>query len=608
MTFITGWTNTSLNKDETHNLINKIKNSAPSSDKDKLNIQTNSFVTCLSGNDNFEEKNNYLIAVIASNLHANASIERAKEYKLSLIKNYEEKGEQFLSQISGGFSLVLVDQEKQKIILAIDPIGQKSLYYAQTSDGLVFGSTADSIIQHPEVGNEIAEQSVYDYVYFHQCPSPNTIYKKVNKLEGGQMLTYQDNKISLKHYWMPEFSEKLSGTIEQAGKELQERLIQVVKNEVLTEQNTGAFLSGGLDSSSVVGALSKAYPGKAKTFTIGFPVEGYDEISYSRIASRHFKTEPHEYYLTPEDAVAAIPKIAEHYDEPFGNSSALPTYYCAKLAKENGVNRLLAGDGGDELFAGNERYAKQLLFESYFKVPGLMRSGFEAIYNHLPRSFLQQNLFQKGKRYIDQANVPLPDRLQDYNFLHRHIADEIFTDGFVEKINTDTPLQSLRDSYDRPQNASALNRMLYMDWKTTLHDNDLVKVNKMCEMAGVEVVYPMLDMSIVNLSCQIPSAEKLKKGQLRWFYKKAMNDFLPQEIINKSKHGFGLPFGIWLKEYQPLKELAYDSLHDLKKRPYFRAEFIDNAIAMHQGTHASYYGELIWILMMLEQWLQAKEK
>ena len=608
MTFITGWTNASINKDETHNLSNKIKSSVPSPGRDKLNIHTNSFVTCLSAKDNIEEKNNYLIAVIASSLRGNMSLDSSKAYKLSLIRNYEENGEQFLSQISGGFSLVLVDQEKQKIILAIDPIGQKSLYYAQTKDGLVFGSTADSIIQHPEVGNEIAEQSVYDYVYFHQCPSPNTIYKKVNKLEGGQMLIFQDNKISLKHYWMPEFSEKLSGTIEQAAKELQERLIQVVKNEVLTEQNTGAFLSGGLDSSSVVGALSKAYPDKAKTFTIGFPVEGYDEISYSRIASKHFKTEPHEYYLTPEDAVAAIPKIAEHYDEPFGNSSALPTYYCAKLAKENGVNRLLAGDGGDELFAGNERYAKQLLFESYFKVPGLMRSGFESIYNHLPQSLLQQNLFQKGKRYIDQANVPLPDRLQDYNFLHRHKTDEIFTDGFVEKIKTGSPLQSLRDSYDRPQTASALNRMLYMDWKTTLHDNDLVKVNKMCEMAGVEVVYPMLDMSIVNLSCQIPSAEKLKKGQLRWFYKQAMQDFLPQEIINKSKHGFGLPFGIWLKEFQPLKELAYDSLHDLKKRPYFRAEFIDNAIAMHQGTHASYYGELIWMLMMLEQWLQAKEK
>lgn len=608
MTFITGWTNSSLNQDETHNLIDKVNGNVPSNIKDKLNIQTNSFVTCLASKDNIEAESNYLISFIGLLPNGGSALAGSKEYQLSLINGYKEKGDQFLTQIKGGFSLVLIDKEKQKIILAIDPIGQKSLYYAQTKNGLIFGSTADSIILHPEVGNQISEQSIYDYVYFHQCPSPNTIYSKVNKLEGGQMLTYQAGKISLKQYWMPEFKEKLTGTIEQAAKELQEKLIQVVKKEVLTEQSTGAFLSGGLDSSSVAGALSSVYPGKAKTFTIGFPVEGYDEINYSRIASKHFKTKPHEYYLTPEDAVAAIPKIAEHYDEPFGNSSALPTYYCAKLAKENGVSRLLAGDGGDEIFAGNERYASQLLFESYLKVPGLMRTGFEAIYNHLPQAVLKQNLFYKGKRYIDQANTPLPDRLQDYNFLHRHRVAEIFIDGFVEKVSTASPLQALRDSYHRPQEATALNRMLYMDWKTTLHDNDLVKVNKMCEMAGVEVVYPLLDMSIINLSCQIPSAEKLKNRQLRWFYKKAMNDFLPQEIINKSKHGFGLPFGVWLKEYQPLKELAYDSLHDLKKRPYFRAEFIDNAIEMHQGIHASYYGELIWILMMLEQWLQAKER
>lgn len=608
MTFITGWINSSLSEYEAGDLINKIKGNMPPYIKDKLHVKANSFVTCLASSNNIEEERNYLISVTGINSNDTSNLNSAKNFKLSLIKSYEENGEKFLSQISGGFSLILVDQEKQKIILAIDPIGQKSLYYAQTKNGLIFGSTADSIIQHPDVGNEIAFQSIYDYVYFHQCPSPNTIYSKVNKLEGGQMLIYQAGKITLKQYWMPEFREKLSGTIQQAGKELQERLIQVVKKEALTEQNTGAFLSGGLDSSSVAGALSKVYPGKAKTFTIGFPVEGYDEINYSRIASNHFKTKPHEYYLTPEDAVAAIPKIAEHYDEPFGNSSALPTYYCAKLAKENGVSRLLAGDGGDEIFAGNERYARQLLFESYLNVPGLMRAGFESIFNHLPQSLLKQNLFFKGQRYIEQANTPLPDRLQDYNFLHRHQADEIFTDGFVETVNTAAPLQALRDSYHRPKEATALNRMLYMDWKTTLHDNDLVKVNKMCEMAGVEVVYPMLDMSIINLSCQIPSADKLKNRQLRWFYKEAMNGFLPQEIINKSKHGFGLPFGIWLKEYQPLRELAYDSMHDLKKRPYFRVEFIDNVIKLHQSTHASYYGELIWILMMLEQWLQAKER
>ncbi|MBN1378889.1 MAG: asparagine synthase C-terminal domain-containing protein, partial [Gammaproteobacteria bacterium] len=370
---------------------------------------------------------------------------------------------------------------------------------------------------------------------------------------------------------------------------------------------TGAFLSGGLDSSTVAGSLSEVFPGAAKTFSIGFPVEGYDEIKYARIAADRFKTQAHEYYVTPDDTVAAIPKIAAYYDEPFGNSSALAAYYCAKMAGENGIKVLLAGDGGDELFAGNERYAKQLLFDKYYRIPGFARSSLKTGLCNAPGFLLNNKIIFKAKRYVEQAEVPLPDRLQDYNFLNRHPADEIFTDSFLMEIDADRPLQILRDCYSRPENASALNRMLYMDWKTTLHDNDLVKVNRMCEMAGVEVQYPFLHQAIVDLSCKIPSADKLKGRQLRWFYKQAMHGFLPEPIINKSKHGFGLPFGIWLKDHQPLKELAYDSIHSLKKRDYFRNEFLSHAVKMHQGVHAAYYGELIWILMMLELWFQAKK-
>jgi asparagine synthase (glutamine-hydrolysing) len=259
------------------------------------------------------------------------------------------------------------------------------------------------------------------------------------------------------------------------------------------------------------------------------------------------------------------------------------------------------------LFAGNERYARQGIFEVYHKIPRVLRGGLNGCLSILPNA-LQKGVLFKAKRYVDQANTPLPDRLQDYNFLHRHAASEIFAGSFIEQIDTSKPLQCLRTAYQKPEAASPLNRMMVMDWKTTLHDNDLVKVNKMCEMAGVEVQYPLLDQAIVELSCRIPSDIKLKGQQLRWFYKQAMQDFLPAEIINKSKHGFGLPFGIWLKDHQPLKELAYDSIGSLKQRGYFRPEFLDHAITMHQSIHASYYGELIWVLMMLELWLQGKKR
>lgn len=523
------------------------------------------------------------------------------------IDDYKQNGLSFINRLNFGFALLLADLADRKLILATDPIGQRHLYYSQTPNGLVFGATADNVVAHPEVDNDIALQSIYDYVYFHHCPSPTTIYRQVSKLENGQLLTYQAGKVELQYYWLPEYHEKLNVSLEDAGKQLQQTLTDAVRHLTVDARNTGAFLSGGLDSSSVAGALSSVYPNEAKTFSIGFDVEGYDEIGYARIAAQHFNTQQYEYYVTPEDTVDAVAKIAAYYDEPFGNSSALAVYYCAKLAKRNGIELLLGGDGGDELFAGNERYSKQLLFEPYQKIPGFMRKLLQGGLDNAPSVLLENRFCFKAKRYIEQAEVPLPDRLQDYNFLHRHPAAEIFTDDFVQQIDTKLPLQGWRDCYQRPTEASALNRMLYLDWKTTLHDNDLVKVNKMCELAGVDVQYPLLDRSMLELSCRIPSHLKIKQQKLRWFYKQSVSDLLPEQIINKSKHGFGLPFGIWLKDHPPLKALAYDSLGDLKKRGYFRPGFIDHAINMHQTIHAAYYGELIWVLMMLELWLRGKK-
>lgn len=600
MGFVAGWVESNINNQIAEELSKKMIDYAPEQSKYKIKTLSTSQFICSAEKKDTVTFDQCSFVGYGGYLSGQNKLEE-------IVKIYKEKGENFISELKGDFTLVLEDHLNKKLILAIDPLGLRNLYYAETPKGLVFASTADSVICHPEVGTELSSQSIYDYVYFHHCPSPNTIYRRVKKLEGGQMLVYQGGKVTLKRYWMPTFSEKMEGSIDESVNELKQKLSQAVMQLSNTEDNTGAFLSGGLDSSSVAGALSHVFPEQAKTFTIGFHVAGYDEIEYARIAVKRFKTKQHEYYLTEEDTVAAIPKIAAYYDEPFGNSSALAAYYCAKMAKENGIHVLLAGDGGDELFAGNERYARQLLFESYYKIPGVLRSSLKKIIFNSPEFLVKNNIFSKGKRFIEQAETPLPDRLQDYNFLHRHAAEEVFSDGFLQVISLSQPLELLRDSYNRPDQASSLNRMLYMDWKTTLHDNDLVKVNKMCEMADIDVRYPLLDQEIIELSCKIPSIIKLKGQKLRWFYKQAMNDFLPDEIINKPKHGFGLPFGVWLKDYEPLKALAYDSITDLKKRPYFRAEFLDHAIKMHQSIHAAYYGELIWILMMLELWLQAKK-
>jgi len=452
----------------------------------------------------------------------------------------------------------------------------------------------------------VSRQGIYNYVYFHMVPCPHSVYPNLHKLQASHYLVFENGECSVQHYWLPRFTETTQGkSFDALCGALKEALKQSVQNTLPQQGKVGAFLSGGLDSSTVTGVLSEVTDREAQAYSIGFSAEGYDEIPFARTTAQHFGIKLNEYYVTPEDVVEALPLIATSYDEPFGNSSALPAYFCARLAERDGVDTLLAGDGGDELFAGNERYDKQSVFEHYSKLPAGLRSGLlEPIVNLLPTSL---PLVGKAKSYIAQAQMPLPDRLQSYNFLHRHAANEIFVEEFVEQVDIDIPLQIARDIYHRPSDASDLSRMLYLDWQITLADNDLRKVSHMCALAGVNVTYPMIDDALLEFSNEVPSQWKLKRGDLRHFYKQALTGWLPHETIHKTKQGFGLPFGVWMKTYTPLREMAYDNLLRLKNRGFIKPEFIDRTIEMHQSEHAAYYGELVWIFTVFELWMSGKD-
>lgn len=549
--------------------------------------------------------NNYTIAIAGNPYWKSDDLRKfadANGLLATVAHVYEKKGQSFLDELVGSFTIVVHDKSSEQILIAIDRIGQQHCFYAHRDRNLVFSSRADSIILHPLIEAKLSQQGIYDYVYFHAMPSPGSIYTGVNKFINGECIVFSNSKLSRSKYWKPQFQEENDHSINELSEEMLSILERSVKR-LGCNGSVGAFLSGGLDSSTVAGMLSKVTNQNARTFTIGFDAEGYDEMEYARIASKHFATQQNEYYVTPEDVIDMVPKIAKFIDEPFGNSSALPAYFCARMAKERGVDRLLAGDGGDEIFAGNERYVKQGVFEQYQKSPSLLRSlMIEPVFLHNPLAKYIP-LVKKVNSYITQAKIPLPDRLETYNFLHRHAINEIFSPEFLTEIDVNQPLEILREAYGGVDDATPLNRMMLLDWKRTLHDNDLVKVNRMCEMAGVEVVYPLLDDELVKFSCTIPSGIKLKDGKLRWFYKEAIKNFLPDQIINKSKQGFGLPFGVWTSEHKGLQEMAYSALGSLKQRNIFREEFIDQAIKMHQGIHAPYYGELIWVLMMFELWV-----
>ena len=501
--------------------------------------------------------------------------------------------------VQGDFAVGLTDA-RGRTFLAVDRFAVHTLCYRIVDGHLRFAERADVL-----AGNdvEIDPQAIFDYLYFHAIPSPRTIFRGVFRLPPGHYAWFEGGQLTVAPYWVPEFHEPRGAVSFEALKQEFRDLLRDAVASQLDGTKAACFLSGGTDSSTVAGMIREASGSPAATYSIGFEAEGYDEMAFARIAARHFATEHHEYYVTPDDLVRSIADVAGAYDQPFGNSSALPAYYCALTALKDGVTRMLAGDGGDELFGGNSRYAKQRIFGWYGLVPAPVR-------RHLMEPFFEAPavgrtpLLKKGSSYIEQAKVPMPDRLQMYNLLLRLGVPEVLTPGFLAAVDVQSPAKHQRAVWANAHADSELNRTLAYDWRYTLGESDLPKVRGTAQLAGVGVGFPFLDSRLLDFSLSLPAEYELKGLRLRWFFKEALRGFLPNEIITKKKQGFGLPFGVWLTRHAPLKALASDSLASLSKRGIVQPVFIRELIDRRLPEHPGYFGEMVWILMMLEQWLQ----
>jgi len=518
----------------------------------------------------------------------------------ALAQGWRRFGEQLLPRIRGNFAFAVLAPDSGQAFLALDRIGNERLCYAKRGRQFVFGSSAQAVAAHPAIGRSIDMQAIYDYLYFHTIPAPRSLYQGVKKLLPGQYARLKNGQIETGFYWRADYTPA-APDYDRLRADFRARLDAAVRES--DAPGTAAFLSGGTDSSTVVGALTAARGAPVDTFSIGFDADGFDEMEYARCAVERFGSRAHEYYLKPADIVSAVPVIARAYDEPFGNSSAVPTYFCARAAHEAGFGYMLAGDGGDEIFGGNARYAKQGLFEHYGRIPALLRRGVIEPLAHLP-GLSKHFPLSKLKSYVTQAKVGLPLRLESYNFLHRTPLDHIFGADFLHAVDPSQTDAALVEVYARTASDHYLNRMMHLDLKFTLADNDLRKVGTMTEAAGVEVHYPLLDDRLVEFAHHLPVDYKVRGQALRWFFKQALTDLLPEKIINKSKHGFGLPFGVWSNQYAPLGELVGDSLSDFKARGWIQPAYLDHLLAMARGPHASYYGVMIWVTMMLERWLR----
>jgi len=520
-----------------------------------------------------------------------------------LAEQWQTAGEGVLKQISGQFALVVFDKQTKSLVLAVDQMGFCPLFYIElVGGGFAFASRATALQAFDLAKQEINPQAIYSYLYCHMVPSPTVIYQKQQRLLPAERLIWSEKGIQKQVYWQLNYGNEKN--IELLEEELFEVLRPALK-ACFDQDKVAAFLSGGVDSSTVAG-LYKELKSDAQTYSMGFNAKGYDETEFARETAQHFGTDHHEYYVTPEDVVDAIPKIAAFYDQPFGNASAIPAYACAKLAASEGINTMLGGDGGDELFGGNERYMKQGIFEIYGAIPKPFRTALLEPFAKIPKisAFMP---FGKIQSYINQAKIPLPERLETYNFLNRRPLAEIFNAHFIESISPAEFNQNKQAYWDSANADSIVQKMLYFDLKYTLADNDLPKVSRMCELAGIQIQYPLLDLDVVEFSARLSADILIKDRQLRYFFKYAMRDFLPQSTLTKSKQGFGLPFGLWSKEHPQLKAILNDSLSDFAKRDWVNRDWIEWIRQQHQGEHASYYGVMLWVMMMLEQWLVAHQ-
>ncbi len=515
-------------------------------------------------------------------------------------KAFAEKGAMAAQNVTGNFAVGLRDAAG-RVFLAVDRFAVDTVCYRIAGSQIAFSVRADDLAT---VDTPIDPQAIFDYLFFHAIPSPRTIFKGVCRLPPGHYALFENGQLTVSPYWVPEFLESKSADFESLKTEFR----QLLRNSVADELDSGkaaCFLSGGTDSSTVAGMIGEAGKKPAATYSIGFDAAGYDEMEFARLAAKRFNTEHHEYYVTPDDLVRSIADVASSYDQPFGNSSALPAYYCARMAKDDGVTKILAGDGGDELFGGNSRYAKQRVFGWYGVLPGAVRRGLMEPLMEMP-VMGKIPLISKGASYVEQAKVPMPDRLNMYNLLLRLGVNDVLTADFLAQVDTTSPAKQQRAVWAEAKTDNSLNRTLAFDWRYTLAESDLPKVCGTTRLAGIAVGFPMLNAQLLDFSLKLPAEYKLKGFKLRWFFKEALRGFLPDEILTKKKQGFGLPFGVWATRHAGLKKLAVESLESLSQRGIVRADFIETLVKERLPEHPGYYGEMVWILMMLEQWLQAK--
>jgi len=517
---------------------------------------------------------------------------------------YVADGVEFVQKLRGAFALAIWDAHERTLMLAVDRFGIKRLSYAETGSSFLFATHPRSILATGLIGKKVDLSAVTEYLLYNVVPIPRTAYAGIHRVAPGEHVMWSEKGVQKKSYWDMRYPEDDKRSQEVMAEELLSRMSQAVKMSLsgLDLSRTGCFLSGGTDSSSILGLLSRQVGGSVPAFSVGFSEERFNELEYARLAARQYGATHVEGKLGPEEAHGVVEKVIAGYDEPFGNSSAIPTYWCAKLAKEQGIDTLLAGDGGDELFGGNERYREEQIFLLYHRLPIAVRRW--VIEPALSVAPVSNGITRKARNYVRLANTANPDRYCRWRLLQVFSPEVVLGSGMPFRNGHSDLVATMRHYHDSAPATTELNRLLYIDVKMTLGDDDLPKVTRTAEWAGVRVRFPYLDHELAEFTGHLPVEMKVRGLEKRYLFKRATRTLLPAAILKKKKHGFGLPVGFWLKSNPQWHSWAKEILYDAKtyQRGYFRREFIEQLFQNMQKDDTPYFGDLLWIFLVLELW------
>src|SRR5881227_3662118 len=521
----------------------------------------------------------------------------------AIVHAYDEYGTDCPKYLRGMFAFAIWDERTKSLFLARDRVGKKPLLYAQFDGQLVFGSEFNALLQHPGVSRDVDYEAIHYYLSFICVPAPLTAYRAIRKLEPGHSLLWRNGEVKIERYWQLDFSKKLNISEQEAGERVVDLLREAVRIRLMSEVPLGAFLSGGIDSSAVVALMAQESSEKVKTFSIGFEEQDFSELHHARRVAEHVGADHHEFVVRP-DAMEILPTLVEHYGEPFADSSAIPSYYVSRETRRY-VTVALNGDGGDECFAGYQRYAAMNIAQKYANLPGVLRDGVIAkVVGALPGFEARQNPLRKAKRFVAAASLPPAERyLRWISAFTDEAKQSLYSRDFLNETANFRTIGIIEPWFAKANGAGIVDAALLTDTMTYLPNDLLVKMDIASMAVSLEARSPFLDHHLMEFAASLPESLKLRGMTTKYLLKRVLKKFVPAENLTRAKMGFGVPIGHWFRgAMQPFLRETLLSEKALS-RGLFNRDRVKQLIDQHVANKVNHEARL-WSLLMLELWFE----